>query len=636
MILQSGSEEVLVREIHANVGATTIAGIAYDSGNSGPCVIVLAAQVAGGNLQALSRNSVLELSGNEFVRVTSVTLSPDGSTYSVRCSTLLTHFAGDAVAGTISWYCWTAGTHAAGETITSAYLYTSVTSSTPVTSSLLAASLSLNLGTANSRPIDPANDWMHFSFYIDAPQNLGYLLLKLFIGTGAPQDYYGWTITSDQMSSGWNQILLPISAADRVGAHTGDSLTDSTGLQVYVQSNAALTFGFDWWYLFGTYGPTIAPNSPVGLSYVSTNRNSGTGAASVPSPPLRYQLFPLREQVLITPAANALTYGGNAYVDKLDIYRQGGAITNFTYVGTVANNSVSPETYADNLPDPSIAASPEADFTLIQPWPLLAPPRSGIVSVVGTKVTWVSGDSFDLALLSASVILINGVAFQTYGQPLIGTNLELFLNAGVQTNVPYQIASPTLAAQPLPFAFGPLEGPLAPVAFGLGDPVNAGTLSYSNISNLDAASDKNTIEIAPPGEPLVSGAVWNGIIFVGSRENVYTARYSYLQTLGVPGQTTFQFSRLPSPSGGMWSRWSCCAGADGVYFLGRDGIYRANEQGVVSITDHRLYPMFPHDGQPARTVNGYAPINMSALSQLRLAAADEDVYFDYTTASGAS
>jgi hypothetical protein len=86
----------------------------------------------------------------------------------------------------------------------------------------------------------------------------------------------------------------------------------------------------------------------------------------------------------------------------------------------------------------------------------------------------------------------------------------------------------------------------------------------------------------------------------------------------------------------MWSRWAVCAGADGVYFLGRDGIYRATEAGAVSITDHRLYPIFPHDGQAAKTTYGMIPPDMTNLPRLRLNAADEDVYFDYSTESGAS
>ncbi len=631
------AENALVREVHPTIGTTTIAGIAYDSGNAGVCTIVLAAQPAGGNYGALTRNSVVELSGNEFVRVLSVTLSPDGATYSFRCSTTLTHFAGDAVAGTLSWYCYCTNTHAATETLTASWIKSVIATAGPSQGFIFVSPpTNTNFAVAANRPIDPANDWMHLSFWISAAVNLAFLELRIFVGATGSGDYYSWTFTADQFSDGWNEILVPLAQATRVSPHTGENLTNVNGIMLVANCNDALDFGFDWWYLFGTYGPTVQPNAPTGLSYVSTNRNSGTGAASVPSPPLRFQLFPLREQVLVTPQPNSLTYAGNAYVDKLDIYRLGGAIQNFTYVGTVDNNSGSPQVYADNLPDSSIASSPQADFTLIQPWPILDTPRSGVVNVVGTKVTWVSGDYFDLTLLSATEITINGIAYQTYGQSVIGTDLELFLNAGVQSAVQYQIASPTLAAQPLPFAFGPLEGPLAPVAFALGNRVNAGTLYYSNINNLDAASVQNFIEIAPPGEPLVSGAVWNGYVVVGSRENLYIARYSYLQTLGVPGQTTFQFNRLPSPSGGMWSRWSVCPAPDGVYFLGRDGIYRATEQGAQSITDHRLYPLFPHDGEPARTSYGLLPVNMSNLPALRLAAADEDVYFDYSTASGAS
>ncbi len=396
-------------------------------------------------------------------------------------------------------------------------------------------------------------------------------------------------------------------------------------------------FGFDWWYVSGTYGPTILPNDPVGLSYVVTNRDFETNTSSVPSPPIRYQLFPLREQVLITPQTNSRVYNGIPYSYQLDIWRNGGTIQNFTFVGTVDNHPLAPATYGDSLPDSAIASSPQADFTLLEPWPILQLARSGVVSVVGTKVTWVSGDKFDPTLLSASAILIGGIAYQTYGQPLSTTSLELFQNAGVQTGISYSITSPVLAAQPLPFAFGPLEGPLVPVAFALGDPINGGNLYYSNPANFDGASDQNILEVAQggPSEPLVSGAVWNGLVFVGSRENIYVARYSYLQTLGIPGQTTFQFQKLPSPSG-MWSRWAVCAGADGVYFLGRDGIYRATEAGAVSITDHRLYPIFPHDGQAAKTTYGMIPPDMTNLPRLRLNAADEDVYFDYSTESGAS
>jgi hypothetical protein len=280
-----------------------------------------------------------------------------------------------------------------------------------------------------------------------------------------------------------------------------------------------------------------------------------------------------------------------------------------------------------------IANGQTADFTALQPWPILQPQWSGVVNVVGTTVAWVSGTQFDLNLISGSVILIAGVAYQTYGQPDSATQLQLFRSAGVQSGVNYQVGAPTLAAQPLPLAFGPLEGPLASVVFALGDPLNPGTLYWSNPANPDAASDQNTLEITPPSEPLISGAVWNGLVFVGSRDNLFLVRYSYLQTLGQPTAGAYQFQRLPTPSG-IWSRWAICAGQDGVYYLGRDGIYRVNESGAVSITDAVLYQLFPHDGQAAAGANGLNPVDMNALTSLRLAACDNDIYFDYAAVGG--
>lgn len=634
VILSTGPETVLVREIHPNIGSTTIAGIQYDSGSTGKCTVVLVASPSGGPLATLQRNTVVKLGGTEYVKVLSVELSPDGSTYSFQTKTIGTFAAGASVTGVISWYVYTTSHHSAGETITSHYLYGTIAAAGANRGGLALNGTAINAGVAANRPIDAANDWLHLSFYCDHPENLAYLEIRAYVNV-TNVDYYSWTVTPDTFSAGWNEILIPISQANRIGEHTGDSLSNITSLWIIANSNNALIFGFDWWYVSGTYGPTILPNDPVGLSYVIVNRDFEVNTSSVPSPPIRYQLFPLREQILITPQTITRSYNGIPYSYQLDIYRMGGSIPNFTFVGTVDNNPAAPNTFGDSLPDSSIASSPTADFTLLEPWPLLGLPLFGTVNVIGIQVTVASGDNFPTALVSASVILIGGIAFQTYGSPRSPTSLELFANAGVQTGAAYEIAAPVLAAQPLPFAFGPLEGPLVPVAFGLGDPINCGTLYYTNGNNLDAASGLNQIELAPPTEPLISGACWNGLVIVGSRENLYIARYSFLQTLGIPGQTTFQFQKLPSPSG-MWSRWAVCAGADGVYFLGRDGIYRATEQGAVSITDHRLYPIFPHDGQPARTTYGQLPPDMTNLPRLRLNAADQDVYFDYSTESGAS
>lgn len=644
-VILGGTENCIVREIHPAITATTLAGIVYDSGTNGLATIVIA-----GSHSDLQRNSILVI-GGEAVRVLSVTLSPDGTTYSIRASTTSTHAAGEAVTGLDSWYVYTQNTHAAGEAITSDFVRSNVASIAGGNLAAMAVFTTQDADTAdNGRAISLADDYLHISFFATNPYGIQQLKLYIDVDSATTglanafkNNYLVWSIDPSQINNSaqtsanangiWTELVLPLSAATRFGGDPTATLTTVKALQIELTLSDVCDFGFDWWYLLGTYGPTIQPNSPTGIVYATRNRDSETGAASVPGPPTRFELFPLREAIAVTPA----TYTGNGFVDALDIYRQGGDLATLTFVGSIPGPTPI-LAFIDEQPDSSLESSPQADFTLIQPWPVTDVGWSGVVNVVGTKVQRVSGTPFDLNLLSNQVILLNGTAYQTYGQPSSSSELELFQAAqghgGVLTNVPFEVQSPTLAAQPLPFSFGPLEGPFAPVGFALGDPKNAGTLYYTNFGNLDAAPDTNTIEICPPGEPLISGAVWNGLVIVGSRENIYLVRYSFLNAVGDTGPATFQFQRLPSPSG-MWSRWTCVAAQDGVYFLGRDGFYRATESGVerVGSPDPKadpLYPLFPHDGQPATGTADLKPVDMTALSFLRLACADQDLYFDYS------
>lgn len=622
-------ELVSVREIHPAIEATTIAAIQYDSGTSGPCSIQLA-----NSPPSLARNSLIQLNTGNVVRVLSVTPVTDGSSVSIRCVTTSTYSVGNPVTGFISWRVYLVNDHGSTEPIAFSYLTAPVTT-TGVSTGSMALYASVDASSAGGRPVDPANDWMHVSFYIDTLASL--VEVQFFIDVDANTtglgnaflgNFYTWTIAGSSLQPGWNEIVVPISQATRSGQDFTRNFSDVDAIQIQVTLTGTCNFGFDAWYFMGTYGPTIQPNSPVGILYESVNRDSVTGSFSIPGPQTRYQLFPLREQVTVIPQATAATD-----IDSLDIYRQGGALANFTYVGTVANNNSSPNTFFDGQADAVIAANPEPDLTGIQPWPTTGLPLSGAVNVNGTSVQWVSGSTFPLNLLEDTVITINGTAYQVYGGVHSSTFLEITLSGGAQTNVPFEIANPTVYGSPLPFAFGPLEGPFAPVIFALGDPVNPGFLYYSNGANPDGASDANTLEIASPSEPLVSGEVWNGIAFAGSRDNIFVVRYSYLATIGATNSAAFQFSRLPSPSG-FWSTWAVKRGPDGVYFLGRDGIYRATDAGAENITDQQLYPLFPHDGQPAAGANGYAPVDMTQLTKLRISVADHDVYFDYVDTGG--
>jgi hypothetical protein len=625
IILSGGPETVIVREIHPAITATTIQSITYDSGTTGACSIVLT-----GNPPGLDRNSVIRIAGAENCRVLEVNLSPDGTTYAIRCVTTGARAATNAVTGIVSWYTYTTGTHAAGETITCTATLASMPSAgtgTIQVKSVFALANPLN------RAISITDDYLHVSVFLQNPQNVAKLTLLVDVdastaaGTPFTGNFWAWDIpgstfqATSSTGNTWTDVVIPLSQGVRHGGDMTRSLATIQAIGLQMTTTGACAWGYDDWYMFGTYAPNVPTNDPAGIIYQSRFRDRSTGAASIPGPATRYALFPQREQILVTAPTTAATG-----IDQIDIYREGGAVASFVYVGSVTNNNVTPNVFSDAQSDTSVAGSPAPDLTLIQPWPTVGLDWLGTVNVSGTSVTWVSGSQFSTLLIAASIITINGVAYQTFGNPRSATFLELTTSAGAQTGVAFTVAGPTLAGQALPYAFGPLEGPYNPVIFSLGDPINAGTIYFTNTANADAANDQNSLELCPPGEPLISGETWNGIAIAGSRDNVYLIRYGF-QT--VP----YQFSRLPAASG-MWSRWACARGPDGIYYLGRDGIYKASDSGVESVTDALLYPLFPHDGQAAVTVNGMVPVDMTQTSRLRLRAADDDLYFDYLDTGG--
>jgi hypothetical protein len=649
MILASGAanqETVYVREIHPAIPATTIAAIQYDSGSTGPCSIVLTS-----NVQPMERNTQIVISG-EVIRVLEVVPKPDATGYSIRCSTTATHAAGDQVLGQISWLVYTTLHHVGGESVTTKFVeITQPAPVAPATSVTGGAHLQANVNAslANNRAIDPANDYLHISVWLEFPQNVMsfQILVNMDVpfnpSFSTPGNSYIWTIPATDLPGGastWGEIVLPISSADRTGTELDLTLAQISGMAVQVEGSGATHWGFDWWYLFGTYGPVIQPNAPTGYQYGSRNRDVTTGAKSVLSPLTRYALFPLREGVVVTPQTSM-----SQAVNTLDIYRFGGTLSQPFFVGSVLNTPppAAPSSFIDTLDDATVLKiNQPADPTQLQPWPTLDTPWTGECTVIGTTVIWTKGTQFNTSLVSGSIILINGVAFQTYGQPRSATVLELTQSAGYLASANFSIASPTLAGQPLPFAFGALEGPFAPVIFALGDPKNGGTLYFSNFSDADSASDVNSLEVVPPGNDLVSGAVWHGMAFCGNRDEIFVVRYSYLTTLGVSpaasGVPTYQWNKISAPSG-IWSRWACAACPLGVAYLGRDGIYIATETQAVNITDEKLYGLFPHDGVAAKPLlagpnvvggsNTIWPVDMTKVNYLRLSYCDESLRFSY-------
>ena len=616
--------------------ATTVAAVQYDSGASGPCAIVFV-----NCFSELMRNSLVSI-GGEVIRILEVVPAPNTTNFSVRCSTVGTVNVGDAVTGLLSWYAYTTSTHMAGESITSNYV--SLTQSAAGVGAAQLA-VAVDASSVNFRPISSSDDYMHISIYMDNPQNVSNVQVLMSLDPTPdysftnPGNSYIWTLTGNQLNlagasgNSWVEVVVPISAAKRSGDDLTRTLANISGVAVQMTSIGACNYGFDWWYLFGTYGQVIQPNSPVGVVYAQRFRDSSTGAHSVPGPQTRYQLFPLREAVIITPVTTTAVA-----VDTIDLYRQGGSVTAPLYVASLINDVPSPFAYVDALPDITVLGTNQPpDLTAIQPWAIQQPPKSGTANVVGTSVYLQSGNSFDLNLLGNTVITINGTAYLTYGSPRSAAFLELQQDAGNLSGTYITIDNPVLAGQPLPFAFGPLEGPFAPVVFGLGDPINGGLLYFTNLNDADSAADTNTVELSTPSSDLVSGAVWNGLCIAGSRDSIYCVRYTYLSAIASGGTTNYQWATIPTPSG-FWSRWSVCSTPVGVISLGRDGIYLTTDVGSVNISDERLYPLFPHDGQAATPVllgrDTVYPVDMTQLDSLRMSYCDECIRFCYKDTVG--
>ncbi len=125
--------------------------------------------------------------------------------------------------------------------------------------------------------------------------------------------------------------------------------------------------------------------------------------------------------------------------------------------------------------------------------------------------------------------------------------------------------------------------------------------------------------------------------FSGSRDVLICIRYSYLTSIGASSNVAYQWAKVPVPSG-IWSRWACCPTPIGVAYLGRDGIYIATDSGGINISDEHLYPLFPHDGQPAAMVNRGSnvilPVDMTLLTKLRLSYCDQAIRFSYVDTGG--
>jgi hypothetical protein len=415
--------------------------------------------------------------------------------------------------------------------------------------------------------------------------------------------------------------------------------------------NYPFEIDWDYWYhsgrimKFQVNGQDIPPISSsvfVGAQYRYTYRSSATGATSNPSP-ASAQVNMAVASTGVTPTASP-----DPQVDKIDFYRLDQGLLQYTYVGTGPNNSVP---FNDTLLDTDVGGNPLLEFDNFEPFPSIDLPRKGTVNVSTGVVTWVSGDQFNIRWLPGTIIIIGTVAYTLTTRPTSAVTLTAsnsVLTNGVETvsvppdgtNLPYEISEPDLAAQPLPFLWGPTDN--VAFIFGVGDPLRPGTLYWCKGNEPDSAPDTNQQDVTSPSEPLMNGCIVSGFGMVFSTERAWIIWPNYFNALATVNGTvgsTWTLQESISTRGLFIATALAVDGGGNVFFRAKDGIYKSpNGSGAESITDADLYNLFPHEGrvpQPV-TIAGqtvYPPDDLQPARQ-RMSCATGYLYYDYVDTTG--
>lgn len=433
-----------------------------------------------------------------------------------------------------------------------------------------------------------------------------------------------------QLGSGqeqWYQLTIKVKDLQRVGTDRSLTLKNVTSIMASFQltqpaTPATVDCAISSWWIGGGYG-LDSYSSPTVFSdayyYRYTGWNDATGDESLPSPATRVGVLSRRQQNQIQLAKHP-----DAQVTKLNIYRYGGTLKQWIYVGQVDNPSGATTTYTDNLPDDSIASNQLMRFNLYAPFATAGRPARGTCRIVGNRMIWLSGDKFDTTWAPGTEVVINGKTHLLYRQPADDQHIELAASAGAGTPLAFYFPSPIRLGKPLSRVFGPYgTGAEALVYFACGDPVNPGYLYWTNENDPNATTDANYIEVTPPNEPLINGCVYDGRVFVFSSERMWQVS----ATRALDGSLSYQAQEVAN-SRGLVAPWALCVDKL-IYFLSKDGLYASEGGQPTSLTEDTLYELFPHDSLPGEDVNGIPAPDLSQDTYLRLSSLSGMLYFDY-------
>lgn len=402
---------------------------------------------------------------------------------------------------------------------------------------------------------------------------------------------------------------------------SGGAVTNSFNITVPAQGVYPFEVDWDYWFHTGrklivkiapAAGGSVAtiPPLPQGVrqnvSYAYKHRASETGAQSNPSPFSPVQQTP----VLANTVTSAFSI--DPQVTKVDYYRQDSGLPNYTYVATgpndglggTVNGIVYNTPITDTLSDLAAASNQILQTDDFEPFPSIDTPKSGFVTIIDGVITWKSGDTFNTRWLPGTLILIGSPtqnAYSLVARPISTTQIVIpsvpdTIGDSVGNGVPYNIAQPILAQEPLPSMWGP-------DAYGFmhacGDPNQPGAYVWTKAYNPDSAPQTNRLLLTSASEILMGGGLVNGISMVFSTLRAWLMYPNFADaqatTEGISGNQWNPI--LAVAKRGLYIRNCLCPiGGKALAFRGEDGIYATSGGGAQSITDDTIYNLFPHEG----------------------------------------
>ncbi|MGH7184500.1 MAG: hypothetical protein ACREJN_21350 [Nitrospiraceae bacterium] len=662
--------------------AITIEGIYYFSGTTGRCIIVPTqgpvsqpfqnsgpqqSIYAGNPLSALRRGSLVTLtndSDTEIAFVLSVTIGPSGA-ICFEVETTNTYIVGSSITGVPAICLSNISAANSGDSLDCRCItYTMTGAGFGFQTCALSPSPFNSIGLDNIATTQQY-DYVGFAISINDLARLVYVKFVFNIDPVSPHDVNGFYVVfpvsdfqtpdpsgfSTDPTTEYKQFMVPISSLIRFGSDLSKTLTDCNSIQIQIQCTDTITVkAGPFWVGIGhqpDVGDTGAP-----YSYLVRTRNSLTGAVSNPSPVTPYGVGPRRQTVRITMQDT----NSDSQDDFWDVYRLGGSVDTFRYIGSTPITGGVDE-YTDDYFDTAAKGGSVIEYDNFQPWPTIDLPftatagaSGGIttgISVVGTAViiTFSAGAPFTdpapatiLRWLPGTVMLIDGLnAYTLMNRPVMITLdtppdtyyyaylIRITENAGAAAPATVYILEPNVANQPLPYLWGPdAEG----TVFGAGDPFRPGTLYYCKSFNPDSAPDSYNQELTPPNEPLIGGETINGLSLAASTKRWWALYPNF--------GTGLRYQAVEKPvKRGLAAPYAHATDGQVVYFCAEDGIWSTEGQ---SLTEADLHNLFPHEGVVGQNyvyagLTVYAP-DYKYAAKFRLCYRNFYLYFDYRDSAG--